>query len=157
MERQYQILEVSKGCDLEPSTRTFSASSSAKLSGLPTLCGEAVGDIECPDDKCCSLEGYCGTGEAYCAPETIKVIVMMSHQSLESKRDTEIKLVDEVGGLQVHKDDQWIPIAPSKDKLVVNVGDVIQFTKGIGESPKYRGFLFEEYVRLRLGNRTHPL
>ena len=32
----------------------------------------------------------------------------------------------EVGGLQVQKDEQWIPIAPSKDKLVVNIGDVIQ-------------------------------
>lgn len=33
---------------------------------------------------------------------------------------------DEIGGLQVHKDDHWIPIPPSKDKLVVNIGDVIQ-------------------------------
>ncbi|PHT88381.1 hypothetical protein T459_10487 [Capsicum annuum] len=33
---------------------------------------------------------------------------------------------DELGGLQVQKDDQWIPIAPCKDKLVVNIGDVIQ-------------------------------
>ncbi|XP_059303595.1 jasmonate-induced oxygenase 1-like isoform X1 [Lycium ferocissimum] len=33
---------------------------------------------------------------------------------------------DEVGGLQVQKDGQWIRIAPSKDKLVVNIGDVIQ-------------------------------
>ncbi|OIT05013.1 PREDICTED: flavonol synthase/flavanone 3-hydroxylase-like [Nicotiana attenuata] len=33
---------------------------------------------------------------------------------------------DEVGGFQVHKDGQWIPIAPSKDKLVVNIGDIIQ-------------------------------
>ncbi|KAK6795481.1 hypothetical protein RDI58_008934 [Solanum bulbocastanum] len=35
----------------------------------------------------------------------------------------------EVGGLQLHKDEQWIPIAPSKDKLVVNIGDVIQRKK----------------------------
>ncbi|KAF3620159.1 putative 1-aminocyclopropane-1-carboxylate oxidase 5-like isoform X2 [Capsicum annuum] len=105
---------------------------------------------------------------------------------------------DEVGGLQVHKDDQWIPIAPCKDKLVVNIGDVIQvlsnnkfksathrvvrpretnrysyvffynvqgdrwveplpqFTKDIGESPKYRGFLFGEYMQLRIRNMTHP-
>ncbi|WMV21832.1 hypothetical protein MTR67_015217 [Solanum verrucosum] len=100
--------------------------------------------------------------------------------------------------LEVHKDDQWIPIAPSKDKLVVNIGDVIQvlsnnrfksathrvvrpreanrysctffynvqedkwveplpqFTEEIGESPKYRGFLFGEYIQLRIKNRTHP-
>ncbi|KAK4735613.1 hypothetical protein R3W88_009874 [Solanum pinnatisectum] len=105
---------------------------------------------------------------------------------------------DEVRGLEVHKDDQWIPIAPSKDKLIVNIGDVIQvlsnnkfksathrvvrpsetnrysyaffynvhgdkwveplpqFTKEIGESPKYRGFVFEEYHQLRIKNRSHP-
>ncbi|KAH0691778.1 hypothetical protein KY289_019136 [Solanum tuberosum] len=104
----------------------------------------------------------------------------------------------EVGGLQVHKDEHWIPIAPSKDKLVVNIGDVIQVlsnnkfksathrvirpretnryscaffynmqgdkwveplpqcTKEIGESPKYRGFLFKEYVQLRQRDETHP-
>ncbi|XP_055827978.1 protein DOWNY MILDEW RESISTANCE 6-like [Solanum dulcamara] len=105
---------------------------------------------------------------------------------------------DEVRGLQVQKDGQWITVAPSKDKLVVNIGDVIQvlsnnkfksathrvvrpreisrysyafsynvqgdkwveplpeFTKKIGESPKYRGFLFEEYHQLRFKNRSHP-
>uniref|UniRef100_A0A3Q7FUB2 Isopenicillin N synthase-like Fe(2+) 2OG dioxygenase domain-containing protein n=1 Tax=Solanum lycopersicum TaxID=4081 RepID=A0A3Q7FUB2_SOLLC len=89
-------------------------------------------------------------------------------------------------------------IAPSKDKLIVNIGDVIQvlsnnkfksathraanpsetdrysyaffynvqgskwveplpqFTEEIGESPKYRGFLFEEYLQLRIKNRSHP-
>ncbi|PHU02329.1 hypothetical protein BC332_27580 [Capsicum chinense] len=105
---------------------------------------------------------------------------------------------DEVGGLQVQKDGHWIPIAPSKDKLVVNIGDVIQvlsnnkfksathrvvrptethryscaffynlqgdkwveplpqFTTEIGESPEYRGFHFDEYLQLRLRNRSHP-
>ncbi|KAG5618582.1 hypothetical protein H5410_018406 [Solanum commersonii] len=105
---------------------------------------------------------------------------------------------DEVRGLEVHKDDHWIPIAPSKDKLIVSIGDVIQvlsnnkfrsathrvlrpsetnrysyaffynvhgdkwveplpqFTKEIGESPKYRGFVFEEYHHLRIKNRSHP-
>lgn len=31
-----------------------------------------------------------------------------------------------------------------------------QFTKEIGESPKYRGFVFEEYHELRFRNRSHP-
>ncbi|KAI3454657.1 hypothetical protein Pfo_011320 [Paulownia fortunei] len=33
---------------------------------------------------------------------------------------------DEVGGLEVLWDGQWIPIAPSQGTLVVNVGDIIQ-------------------------------
>ncbi|KAK9669261.1 hypothetical protein RND81_13G120000 [Saponaria officinalis] len=108
-------------------------------------------------------------------------------------------LQDDVGGLQV-KDNtgSWIPVVPSKDKLVVNVGDVVQvlsnkklksathrilrpqgknrysfvffnnltgdkwveplpeFTKDIGEAPKYKRFLYKEYQALRLKNKTHP-
>ncbi|KAB2073270.1 hypothetical protein ES319_A07G071600v1 [Gossypium barbadense] len=30
------------------------------------------------------------------------------------------------------------------------------FTKDIGESPKYRGFQYSEYLQLRLRNKTHP-
>lgn len=33
---------------------------------------------------------------------------------------------DEVGGLEVKKDDQWIPATPAQDTIVVNLGDVIQ-------------------------------
>lgn len=33
---------------------------------------------------------------------------------------------DEVGGLEVKKDGKWIPVSPSHDKIVVNIGDVIQ-------------------------------
>ncbi|KAJ1401626.1 Oxoglutarate/iron-dependent dioxygenase [Sesbania bispinosa] len=31
-----------------------------------------------------------------------------------------------------------------------------QFTKEIGEPPKYRGFLYKEYQELRMRNKTHP-
>ncbi|KAK9277881.1 hypothetical protein L1049_027438 [Liquidambar formosana] len=31
-----------------------------------------------------------------------------------------------------------------------------QFTKEIGEPPKYRGFLYKEYQQLRMRNKTHP-
>lgn len=33
---------------------------------------------------------------------------------------------DEVGGLEVKKDDQWIPATPAQNTIVVNLGDVIQ-------------------------------
>ncbi|XP_057480290.1 flavonol synthase/flavanone 3-hydroxylase-like [Actinidia eriantha] len=105
---------------------------------------------------------------------------------------------DEVGGLEVHHDGQWIPVAPKPGVLIVNIGDVIQvlsnnrfksathrvvrpkgrsrhsyiffynlegekwveplpqFTKQIGETPKYRGFAFKEYLELRVRNRFCP-
>lgn len=31
-----------------------------------------------------------------------------------------------------------------------------QFTKEIGEPPKYRGFQYKEYQQLRMRNKTHP-
>lgn len=30
------------------------------------------------------------------------------------------------------------------------------FTTQIGESPKYRGFLYKDYLALRIRNKTHP-
>ncbi|KAK3440177.1 hypothetical protein EUGRSUZ_B00473 [Eucalyptus grandis] len=104
---------------------------------------------------------------------------------------------DEVGGLEVQKDGNWIPVTPVEGTLVVNVGDVIQvlsndrfksashrvvrqardrhsyaffyniggdkwveplpqFTTEIKEAPKYKGFLFKEYLQLRSRNKTHP-
>ncbi|KAK2973537.1 hypothetical protein RJ640_010592 [Escallonia rubra] len=107
-------------------------------------------------------------------------------------------LQDEVGGLEVQKNGQWIPVIPNEDTLVVNISDVIQvlsnnkfksathrvvrpkarcrnsyaffynlqgdkwveplpqFTKEIGEPPKYRGFYYKDYQALRLRNKTHP-
>lgn len=33
---------------------------------------------------------------------------------------------DEVGGLEVKKDGEWIPVVPTHGNIVVNLGDVIQ-------------------------------
>ncbi|XVF50142.1 hypothetical protein PTKIN_Ptkin04bG0072100 [Pterospermum kingtungense] len=65
---------------------------------------------------------------------------------------------DEAGGLEVRKDGKWIPVIPSKDTIVVNLGDIIQsqFTQDIGEPSKYRGFMYKEYLQLRMKNKTHP-
>ncbi|KAL0285662.1 UNVERIFIED_CONTAM: Flavonol synthase/flavanone 3-hydroxylase [Sesamum angustifolium] len=105
---------------------------------------------------------------------------------------------DEVGGLEVKKDGNWIPVVPCPGAIVVNLGDVIQvlsnkkfksathrvvrsrersrhsfaffytlegdkwveplpeFTRGIGEAAKYRGFIFKDYQALRMRNKTHP-
>lgn len=38
---------------------------------------------------------------------------------------------DEVGGLEVLRDEHWIPVIPSQGTLVVNVGDVIQASFGV--------------------------
>lgn len=35
-------------------------------------------------------------------------------------------LQDEVGGLEVVKDGEWLPLPPTKGALVVNIGDVLQ-------------------------------
>ncbi|KAL1814737.1 hypothetical protein ACET3Z_017311 [Daucus carota] len=37
-----------------------------------------------------------------------------------------ILLQDEVGGLEVRKDGEWIPVTPSAGTLIVNIGDIVQ-------------------------------
>ncbi|XP_016464260.1 flavonol synthase/flavanone 3-hydroxylase [Nicotiana tabacum] len=106
-----------------------------------------------------------------------------------------IVLQDEVEGLEVQKDGEWILIVPQPGALVVNIGDALQvlsndkfkspshrvlrpngrsrnsfaffyslsgdkwieplphFTKEIAEKPKYRPFLYKEYLQLRKENK----
>ncbi|KAG8379173.1 hypothetical protein BUALT_Bualt07G0060700 [Buddleja alternifolia] len=107
-------------------------------------------------------------------------------------------LQDEVGGLEVLRDGQWIPVLPSPGTIVVNIGDTIQvmsnnkfksathrvtrqegkhrhsfsffyslhgdkwveplphFTTQIEEPPTYKGFVYKDYLALRIRNKTHP-
>ncbi|XP_059299905.1 flavonol synthase/flavanone 3-hydroxylase-like isoform X2 [Lycium barbarum] len=107
-----------------------------------------------------------------------------------------IVLQDEVAGLEVQKDGEWILIAPQPGALVVNIGDALQvltndkfkspthrvlrpngrsrnsfaffyslsgdklvqplpqFTKEIAEKPKYRPFLYKEYIQKRKENKS---
>ncbi|KAK1357747.1 flavonol synthase/flavanone 3-hydroxylase-like [Heracleum sosnowskyi] len=109
-----------------------------------------------------------------------------------------ILLQDEVGGLEVRKDGEWIPVTPTEGTLIVNIGDIVQvlsndkyksathrvvrtkgrdrysyaffynlqpekwveplpeFSTSIGESPKYKRFLYKDYQALRMRNKTHP-
>ncbi|KAJ3677361.1 hypothetical protein LUZ60_003085 [Juncus effusus] len=104
---------------------------------------------------------------------------------------------DSIGGLEVLKDGDWIPVDPKEEGIIVNIGDLIQvlsndklksamhrvtrkreyrhsfafffnidgekwiepvpqFTENIGEKPKYKGFYYNEYLQLRMRNKTHP-
>lgn len=136
-----------------------------------------------------------------------------------------ILLQDQVGGLEVRKDGEWIPVTPTEGTLIVNIGDIVQvnfhtysyqmlmffpfpsiisktcylqvlsndkyksathrvvrtkgrdrysyaffynlqaekwveplpeFSTSIGESPKYKKFLYKDYQALRMRNKTHP-
>ncbi|OAY70726.1 Gibberellin 20 oxidase 5 [Ananas comosus] len=57
---------------------------------------------------------------------------------------------DDIGGLEVLKDGEWIPVDPTDGSIIVN------FTTDIGEKPRYRKFLYNEYIQLRMRNKTHP-
>uniref|UniRef100_A0A453SXV6 Chitin-binding type-1 domain-containing protein n=1 Tax=Aegilops tauschii subsp. strangulata TaxID=200361 RepID=A0A453SXV6_AEGTS len=39
----------------------------AQLQSCPTRCGKQADGIECPNNLCCSKDGYCGLGVDYCS------------------------------------------------------------------------------------------
>ncbi|KAL8091506.1 hypothetical protein AgCh_033939 [Apium graveolens] len=74
-------------------------------------------------------------------------------------------LQDDVGGLEVLHNAEWIPVPPAPGTLVVNIGDTLQksgieplphFTTDIGEPPQYRGFYFKDFVQSRVHDRLNP-
>jgi len=44
---------------------------------------------------------------------------------------------DGVGGLQVRKNGEWIPVVPAEGTIVVNVGDVLQVTIYVFKCTKF--------------------
>lgn len=55
---------------------------------------------------------------------------------------------DEVGGLEVKKDGEWIPVVPAQGRIVVNLGDVIQvLSNNKFKSATHRVVRYEEKWR----------
>ena len=103
-----------------------------------------------------------------------------------------------VGGLEVLKDEEWIPVTATNGSIIVNLGDAMQvlsnkkyrsathrvmkqaekyrhsyaffytlggdkwveplpkFSKESGDSPKYKGFFYKDYQKLRRRNKISP-
>jgi isopenicillin N synthase-like dioxygenase len=58
---------------------------------------------------------------------------------------------DDIGGLQVHKDDIWFPINPVAEALVINIGDMVQvWSNGEYKAALHRVVAMEEEDRYSL-------
>ncbi|GLJ33684.1 hypothetical protein SUGI_0676930 [Cryptomeria japonica] len=64
---------------------------------------------------------------------------------------------DQIEGLQVHKNNEWIPIQPIPYALVVNIGDLIEvMTNGIYKSIEHRAVTNKEKTRLSIAMFYNP-
>ncbi|XAR60743.1 hypothetical protein NMG60_11034230 [Bertholletia excelsa] len=64
---------------------------------------------------------------------------------------------DQVGGLQVYKDDQWLDVKPVPDTLVVNVGDMMQaISNDEYKSVKHRVKANRHEERISIGYFVFP-
>ncbi|KAI6683045.1 hypothetical protein NL676_028958 [Syzygium grande] len=73
---------------------------------------------------------------------------------------------DEVGGLEVHKDGEWIPVVPAEGQIVVNVADFIQVltnkkfksaTHGVVRSKGISRYSFGFFYNLHWDKWVEPL
>ncbi|KAK1285815.1 S-norcoclaurine synthase 1 [Acorus calamus] len=66
--------------------------------------------------------------------------------------------INEVQGLQIKKDDNWIPISPLlPDSFIVNIGDVIEIlSNGKYKSTNHRAMVNREKERLSIGTFMSP-
>ncbi|KAI3824393.1 hypothetical protein L1987_05851 [Smallanthus sonchifolius] len=65
--------------------------------------------------------------------------------------------VDQVEGLQIKKDDTWIPVIPHPNAFIVNIGDVIQIvSNGEYKSIEHRAVVNTEKERISIATFIDP-
>ncbi|XP_027341596.1 protein SRG1-like isoform X2 [Abrus precatorius] len=65
--------------------------------------------------------------------------------------------VNDVEGLQIRKDEAWVPIMPMPNAFVVNVGDILEImTNGIYRSIEHRATVNSEMERLSIATFYSP-
>ncbi|XP_071703406.1 oxoglutarate-dependent flavonoid 7-O-demethylase 1-like [Rutidosis leptorrhynchoides] len=65
--------------------------------------------------------------------------------------------LNEVEGLQIKKDDIWIPVRPLPDAFIVNIGDIIEIvTNGQYKSVEHRAVVNSEKERLSIATFLSP-
>ncbi|XP_027361942.1 protein SRG1-like [Abrus precatorius] len=65
--------------------------------------------------------------------------------------------VNETEGLQIRKDEKWIPIKPVSDAFIINVGDILEIlTNGIYRSIEHRATINSEKERISIATFHRP-
>ncbi|XP_045825559.1 protein SRG1-like [Trifolium pratense] len=82
-------------------------------------------------------------------PQPEKVVGIKSHS--DACALTILLQISDIEGLQVLKDEQWIPVKPLPDAFIVNIGDMLEvITNGIYPSILHRATVNTEIERISL-------
>ncbi|XP_027341599.1 protein SRG1-like [Abrus precatorius] len=88
-------------------------------------------------------------------PQPEKVIGLTPHS--DGIGLTILLQANEVDGLQIRKDDVWIPVKPLPNAFIVNVGDILEIiTNGIYRSIEHRATVNSEKERLSIATFYSP-
>ncbi|KAG4950285.1 hypothetical protein JHK82_043639 [Glycine max] len=89
------------------------------------------------------------------SPQPEKVIGLTNHSDATAL--TILLQVNEVEGLQIRKDDMWVPVRPMPNAFVVNVGDILEInTNGTYRSIEHRATVNSEKERLSIATFYSP-
>ncbi|KAK1272466.1 S-norcoclaurine synthase 1 [Acorus gramineus] len=88
-------------------------------------------------------------------PQSDKVLGLSSHSDTDTL--TILLQINEVQGLQIKKDDSWVPIAPLPDSFIINIGDVMEIlSNGKYKSINHRGTIDPLKERLSIATFHSP-
>ncbi|KVI03152.1 protein SRG1-like [Cynara cardunculus var. scolymus] len=88
-------------------------------------------------------------------PQPNQVIGLTPHS--DAVGITFLLQLNQVEGLQIKKDGQWIPVKPLDDAFIVNIGDVLQMvTNGAYKSIEHRAIVNSEKKRLSIATFLSP-
>ncbi|MED6153818.1 hypothetical protein PIB30_105786 [Stylosanthes scabra] len=88
-------------------------------------------------------------------PQPDKVIGLNPHS--DAVLLTILLQANEIEGLQIRKDENWLPIKPIPNAFVVNIGDMLEImTNGIYRSIEHRATVNSEKERLSIATFQNP-
>ncbi|KAK7272614.1 hypothetical protein RJT34_29327 [Clitoria ternatea] len=88
-------------------------------------------------------------------PQPEKVIGLTNHS--DSTALTILLQVNEVEGLQIRKDDLWVPVKPLPNAFIINIGDTLEIlTNGIYRSIEHRAMVNSQRERVSFATFYSP-
>ncbi|KAK9268879.1 hypothetical protein L1049_000644 [Liquidambar formosana] len=131
----------------ESTIEVFATTVSVLAQSLAEILAQNLGEVDAGffQENCSPSTSYLRMNRYPPCPISSEVFGMMPHTDSDFLT---ILYQDQVGGLQLVKDDRWFSVKPNPDALIINIGDLFQaWSNGVYKSVEHQVVASEEGER----------